>query len=295
MGFTPATGTEISMGCVYGAFGLAPFPGISIGLNSTLGVNRQPPQAAGVSAISVDTETELSADMGGLETIDDYCGTPDCYVYEYINNSVNTISLNGTLCEGGSYSINVAPSAEGVTFCLQQLSQSTINAYSALGLVLTPAASICNPGSSEPFAIAKNCGVTFVSTLWEPFIYWYKVPLGTGTGTPSYVFDVAAASGAGTTGVNKFVLTYNNVEVVDTGWVSRDPNANSVYLTGLNNTLTSKGLPTVASITVITSPSGITGSFNKNLSFVQDVFVTVYNYTQNTSTGNPYAFRVNCL
>jgi len=293
MGFTPATGTEISMGCVYGAFGLAPFPGISIGLNSTLGVNRQPPQAAGVSAISVDTETELSADMGGLDTIDDYCGTPDCYVYEYINNSVSTISLNGTLCEGGSYSINVAPSAEGTTSCLQQLSQSTINSYSALGLVLTPAASICNPGSSEPFAIAKNCGVTFVSTLWEPFIYWYKVPLGTGTGSPSYIFDVAAAAGAGTTGANRFVLTYNNVEVVDTGWVSKDPNANSVYLTGLNNVLTNRGLPTVASITVITSQ--ITGSFNKNQSSVQDVFVTVYNYTQNTSTGNPYAFRVNCL
>jgi hypothetical protein len=161
--------------------------------------------------------------------------------------------------------------------------------------VLTPAATICNPGSSEPFAVSKNCGVTFVSTLYEPFIYWYKVPLGTGTGTPSYVFDVAAASGAGTTGVNKFVLTYNNVEVVDTGWVSRDSNANSVYLTGLNNTLTSKGLPTTASITVITSPGGITGSFSKNVSSVQNVFVTVYNYVQIGTRGNPYAFRVNCL
>lgn len=293
MGFTPNTGTEISMGCVYGSFGLTPFPGVNIGLNSTLGVNRQPPQATGVSAISVDTETELSADMGGLVTIDDYCGTPDCYVYEYINNSVNTISLNGTLCESGSYSINVIPSAEGATFCLQQLSQSTIDAYSALGLVLTPAASVCNPGSSEPFAVSKTCGVTFTSTLWEPFIYWYKVPLGTGTGTSSYIFDVAAASGAGTTGANRFVLTYNNTTVEDTGWVSRDPNANSVYLTGLNNVLTNKGLPTVGSITVITS--AITGSFNKNLSLVQDVFVTVYTYTPNSSRGNPYAFRVDCL
>jgi hypothetical protein len=73
MGFTPATGTEISMGCVYGAFGLAPFPGANIGLNSTLGVNRQPPQAAGVSAIPASTETELSVDMGGLDTPQNYC------------------------------------------------------------------------------------------------------------------------------------------------------------------------------------------------------------------------------
>jgi hypothetical protein len=75
MGLTPATGTEISMGCVYGAFGLAPFPGANIGLNSTLGVNRQPPQALGVSAIPVNAETDLSVDMGGLDTPGSYCST----------------------------------------------------------------------------------------------------------------------------------------------------------------------------------------------------------------------------
>jgi uncharacterized protein YegL len=76
MGFTPATGTEIKMGCVYEAFGLVPLPGANIGLNSTLGVNRQPPQAAGVAAISVSGETELSVDMGGLDTISGYCEVP---------------------------------------------------------------------------------------------------------------------------------------------------------------------------------------------------------------------------
>lgn len=75
MGLTPATGTEISMACVYGAFGLTPFPGANIGLNSTLGVNRQPPQAAGVTAIPVSGETELSVDMGGLDTPQNYCCT----------------------------------------------------------------------------------------------------------------------------------------------------------------------------------------------------------------------------
>jgi uncharacterized protein YegL len=76
MGFTPATGTEIKMGCVYEAFGLVPLPGANIGLNSTLGVNRQPPQAAGVTAISPGAETELSVDMGGLDTISGYCEVP---------------------------------------------------------------------------------------------------------------------------------------------------------------------------------------------------------------------------
>ena len=71
--YTPATGTEISMGCVYSAFGLMPVPGSNIGLNSTLGVNRQPPQALGVTAIAVSGTTTLSADMGGLDTLNDYC------------------------------------------------------------------------------------------------------------------------------------------------------------------------------------------------------------------------------
>ena len=71
--FTPATGTEISMGCVYSAFGLAPVPGSNIGLNSVLGVNRQPPQALGVTAIELSGTTTLSADMGGLDTLNDYC------------------------------------------------------------------------------------------------------------------------------------------------------------------------------------------------------------------------------
>jgi hypothetical protein len=71
--FTPGTGTEISMGCVYSAFGLAPVPGSNIGLNSVLGVNRQPPQALGVEAIQVSGTTSLSADMGGLDTLNDYC------------------------------------------------------------------------------------------------------------------------------------------------------------------------------------------------------------------------------
>ena len=69
---TPNTGTEISMGCVYNAFGLLPIPGANIGLNSTLGANRNPPQALGVSAIPASSQTILSADMGGLNTLEGY-------------------------------------------------------------------------------------------------------------------------------------------------------------------------------------------------------------------------------
>jgi hypothetical protein len=74
MGLTPATGTEIAMGCVYDAFGF-PVPTLNISLNGFLGANRQPPQALGVSAIAAGTQTALSSDMGGLTTLEDYCCT----------------------------------------------------------------------------------------------------------------------------------------------------------------------------------------------------------------------------
>jgi hypothetical protein len=77
MGIIPATGTEVSMGCVYTAFGLIPQPGSNIGLNSTLGVNRKPPQASGTTvqqtAIPAGATTTLSTDMGGLNTPQNYC------------------------------------------------------------------------------------------------------------------------------------------------------------------------------------------------------------------------------
>jgi hypothetical protein len=80
MGLLPATGTEIAMGKVYRAFGLSaaypPADGTDIGLNSTLGANREPPQAFGTpessSAIPSGEETSLSEDFGGLTTPEDY-------------------------------------------------------------------------------------------------------------------------------------------------------------------------------------------------------------------------------
>jgi hypothetical protein len=70
----PATGTEISIGKVYNAFGLIPSPaasGLSIGLNSTLGVNRQPPYANS-TAIPLSAQTALSLNFGGLSAQTSY-------------------------------------------------------------------------------------------------------------------------------------------------------------------------------------------------------------------------------
>ena len=67
-----------------------------------------------------------------------------CYQYEYINNSGDTINVNGTECPSGiPYSLPVPPGGEDTTACLYQLSQGTIDAYAALGLILTQAAITC--------------------------------------------------------------------------------------------------------------------------------------------------------
>ena len=81
MGLLPATGTEIAMGKVYRAFGLtASYPPAAtptgIGLNNTLGANREPPQAFGTpaqqTAIPSGDETKLSEDFRVLTTPEDY-------------------------------------------------------------------------------------------------------------------------------------------------------------------------------------------------------------------------------
>jgi|LakMenEpi03Aug12_release.lakeMendotaPanAssembly.Ray.scaffolds.fasta_scaffold146277_2 hypothetical protein len=98
MGYTPATGQEISIGCVYTAFGLTPIPGANIGLNSTLGVNRQPPQAQGVTAIALSAATTLSVDMGGLDTPQNYCNSLVLFTRTAINEgyTTSTAACTGT-------------------------------------------------------------------------------------------------------------------------------------------------------------------------------------------------------
>lgn len=80
MGTLPATGQEIAIGKIATAFGLEssypPSVGSSIGLNSSLGVNREPPQAFGTpsqqTAIPAGNTTKESEDFGGLTTPEDY-------------------------------------------------------------------------------------------------------------------------------------------------------------------------------------------------------------------------------
>ena len=77
---------------------------------------------------------------------------PNCYVYEYINtnSSGDNINVNGTLCEGGAYSVSVPPQGEGTTSCIQELSQATIDAYDALGLTLTQGFTPCGTFNETP-------------------------------------------------------------------------------------------------------------------------------------------------
>ena len=67
-----------------------------------------------------------------------------CYIYEYVNTTSNLISLNGTLCGGGSYSINVPGFGEGTTSCLNQFTQQQIDDYANIGLTLTQGSTPCN-------------------------------------------------------------------------------------------------------------------------------------------------------
>jgi hypothetical protein len=66
MGTVPATGSEVSMGRISVVLGLAATPGqVQVGLNSTLGVGRNR-SYSNVASIPSGSESEESADFGGL-------------------------------------------------------------------------------------------------------------------------------------------------------------------------------------------------------------------------------------
>lgn len=114
MGLTPATGTEIAMSCVYDAFGF-PLPTFNISLNGVLGFYREPPQALGVSAIPAGSQTSLSADMGGLTTIDDY----NCNTFTALSlgtsNGVNGFASDTNFCTGTTTNRTVYVQQAGIT------------------------------------------------------------------------------------------------------------------------------------------------------------------------------------
>lgn len=90
---------------------------------------------------------EVSAD--GIVVAIGMCPVPiiGCYVYEYINTTGGTTFSFGPypLCPGpGVFDIQIAPGAEGVTFCIEEIPEDQIIAFNLAGLTLTQGASICN-------------------------------------------------------------------------------------------------------------------------------------------------------
>jgi hypothetical protein len=107
--------------------------------NFTLGCPVEPTTTTTTTSSSTTTTTTTAPPTTTTTTTT----CIDCYVYEYINSGGDVVQLNGTLCDGGSYSINVNPADEGATSCIRELSQTTIDAYVALGLGLVPASVPC--------------------------------------------------------------------------------------------------------------------------------------------------------
>ena len=187
---TPATGTEISMGCVYGAFGLVPFPGANIGLNSTLGVNRQPPQALNVTAIAASAETVLSGDMGGLVTLNDYCCIPsiDSFVstWNTANTGYQTSNFNQVrlpLYIGGVYNFNV-DWGDGSSDTITTWNQAeTLHTYSTPGIYTITINGTCiqfaftsgyptfaNSGDNEKLLSIVSWGNVIIGNLVSAFM-----------------------------------------------------------------------------------------------------------------------------
>jgi len=91
----------------------------------------------------------FEVDANGVVIAIGMCAVPpiNCYLYEYINTTESTTFSFGPypLCPGpGVFDIEIAPSAEGVTSCIEQLSAEEVSAFNAMGLTLTEGTSICN-------------------------------------------------------------------------------------------------------------------------------------------------------
>lgn len=175
-------------------------------------------------------------------------------------------------------------------FTQLQLGQSlNIDVYEIPGVIVTvgdgtAARQFFCGAKPPPATIVVNCGVTYLyPNSFPPYKLVYRIPLGTGTGTSTYTLESPVTTNEPT----RFVLTYNNSTVVDTGYISKDNNANQVFLGRLNNTLERLGESTVSSIT---TTNAATGSFSKNVPWVEDAFITVY-----SPLGGRFGFRVNCI
>jgi hypothetical protein len=182
MGLTPATGTEIAISCVYDAFGF-PLPTFNISLNGILGFYREPPQALGVSSIPASSQTSLSADMGGLTTIDEY----NCDTFTALSlgtsNGVNGFESDTNFCTGTTTNRIVFVQQAGIT--------SFQEAAITYGLPLYSATTFINankynggdqwygsPSKSEVFQVGTDGAMSVFGVCVSP------TPTPTNTPTP---------------------------------------------------------------------------------------------------------------
>jgi hypothetical protein len=180
------------------------------------------------------------------------------------------------------------PSGELITKTLSIGQSETVAAYDTPGVIIVSGDGTASSqgfcgAQPPPATIVVNCGTTyFHPNNFPPYKLFFRVNSGTGVGTPLYLLDSSVQLEP-----CRFVVTYNNILVIDTGYVSKDVNANANYLGRLNNTLTRLGEPTVTSVTYSDT---VIGGINKNISSVQEVFVTVY-----SPLGGRFAFQINCV
>lgn len=128
-----------------------------------------------------------------------------------------------------------------------------------------------------------NCGTTIRSNTFNTlYSTLYQVTLGSTTGR----VDLTAGPSTQFEPI-RFQVIYNGNVVIDSGYISADPNANSVYLTRLNNVLTSLGEPTVASITTMGT---FRGNFTKSLASPTTATVRVL-----CPLGGGFAFTLSCV
>jgi hypothetical protein len=136
----------------------------------------------------------------------------ECYIYEYINTTESTTFSFGPypLCPGpGDFDIQIAPSAEGVTFCIEQLSQGTIDGFNAMGLTLTEGP--CPTTTTTTTTAGVSCGQPSSYSGGVSYPTTESVTLGTDTGT--VVLDYNAQSVP-----DRFIVEWNSNVVIDTGY-----------------------------------------------------------------------------
>jgi hypothetical protein len=185
--------------------------------------------ATGLSTCPSDTTTTTTTKIPVSTTTTTTEGCVDCYVYEYINTTGNLISLNGTLCYGGIYSINVPASGEGSTSCLRQYSQSQIDAYAAVGLTLTQGITSCGNSCIPPTTTSTTTlATTTTTTTPAPTLEWYTITscaanaTDTSTSYPVDTYNINDRVGANgflwkVTGITNYNPGGSNFELSTTG------------------------------------------------------------------------------